>query len=153
MGITPKEACKKHRGEAIYEVSVRDVKDKSSFCYQSKLTDDVYLTLDEAKEAARREAYQIAWDSQLQHLEHPEYDTESFVYLACVKEGKKVNKQGVIYGFSKIVYAISHQTKEVTDRFVFDKRYKGLQPDEYTEQPKLTKDMFYQWGEEDEDEE
>jgi len=146
MGITPKEACKKHRGEAIYKVSVHDVKDKSSFCNQSKLTDDVYLTFEEAKEAARRVAYNIAWGHQLHKLDNPDYDTESFVYLACVREGKKVNKQGVIYGFSKIVYAISHQTKEVTDRFEFDKRFKGLQPDEYTEKPNLTKDMFYQWG-------
>lgn len=153
MGITPKEACKKHRGEEIYEVLVHDVEDKSSPCYQSKLTSDVYLTFDEAKEAARRVAYNIAWGEQLQHLDHPEYDTESLVYLACVKKGKKVSMKGTIYGFPKIVYAISHQTKEVTDRFEFDKRFKGLQPDEYTEQPKLTKDMFYQWDEEDEDEE
>jgi hypothetical protein len=54
---------------------------------------------------------------------------------------------GTMYGFKKIIYVISSQTKEVTDRFTIDKRFKNLQIAEYTKQPKLTKDMFYQWDE------
>ena len=145
MGITPKEACKKHRGEDIYEVYVYEAKIKIWSCFQSKQTDDVYLTLEEAKEAARTAAHNIAWREQLQKLDHPEYDTEFTALLACVISGRKVSKKGNIYGFRKVVYAVSHQTKEVTDRFTLDEHYNGPQPDEYTEQPKLTKDMFYQW--------
>lgn len=151
MGITPSEACKKHRGEAIYEVSVHDVRNRTRFCYQSKETDDLYLSFDDAKIAARKVAYDIAWGDQLQKLDHPDYNTEYTTYLACVITGRKFSKNGVLYGFAKIIYAVSHQTKEVTDKFEFDKRFKGLCPNEYTDTPKLTKDMFYQWDEEDEE--
>lgn len=153
MGITSKEASKKHRGETLYEVIVHDVRNRTWFCYQSKETDDFYLSLDEAKAAARKVAYNIAWGDQLQKLDHPDYNTEYTAYLACVTTGRKFSKNGVLYGFAKTIYAVSHQTKEVTDKFEFDKRFKGLRPDEYTDPPQLTKDMFYQWDEEDENEE
>ena len=147
LGITAKEASKKHRQETLYEVEVHDIEDRSRFCYMSDETSKMYLTLDDAKKAARKVAESIAWANQCNTVDNPDYDTETQTLMACILSGRKFSKNGVIYGFSKIIYAISCQTKEVTDRFVMDKRYKDLQISEYTEQPKLTKDMFYQWNE------
>ena len=145
-GITAKQACKKHKSEPIYEVSVYDIEHKGSFVYQNNDTMNVYLTVDEAKVAARNVAYNIAWHDQLMALDNPDWPTEDATMIACVLAGRKVSKKGTIYGFRKIIYAISAQPKEVTDRFVMDKRFKDLQIDEYTKHPKLTKDMFYQWN-------
>lgn len=146
-GITAKEACRKHKSEPIYEVRVFDITDRGRFVYQSEYTLRVYLTIDEAKEVAHNIARGIAWDDQRRALDDPDWPTEDVTMIVCVMAGKKVSKNGTIYGFSKAIYTISAQPKEVTERFVMDKRFKYLQIDEYTEHPKLTKDMFYQWDE------
>ena len=69
-GITAKQACKKHKSEPIYEVSVYDIEHKGSFVYQNNDTMNVYLTVDEAKDAARNVAYNIAWHDQLMALDN-----------------------------------------------------------------------------------
>ncbi len=60
---------------------------------------------------------------------------------------KKEKNNGTIKGITQAIFIISALPKEVTERLVMDKRFKDLQIDEYTEHPKLTKDMFYQWDE------
>lgn len=147
LGITPKEASKHHRLEPLYEVSVYDIENRSRFCYISHETDMIYLTLDDAKKATRIVASDIAWGKQLFALDDHNYNTEKNTLIVCIASGRKFSKKGTIYGFKKLIYAISSQTKEVTDRFTMDKRFKDLQISEYTEKPKLTKDMFYQWPE------
>ena len=147
LGITPKEASKKHRLETIYEVGVHDIENRSCLCFINDETSKVYLTMDDAKVAARMVANEIARLNQCETIDNPDFDTEKQTLIVCIFSGRKYSKMGTMYGFKKIIYVISSQTKEVTDRFTIDKRFKNLQIDEYTKQPKLTKDMFYQWDE------
>ena len=145
VGISNKQACKKHKQKPIYEVRVYNIENKSKFVYQSDYTLSVYFTIEEAKQVAQKIAYNIAFYDQMRALDEPDYPTEDCTLIACVLAGKRVSKNGTIYGFSKIIYAISDQPKEVTERFVMDKRFNNLQIDEYTQHPQLTKDMFYHW--------
>ena len=145
MYITPREACKKHRGKPIYEIEVHDIENRNRYVYDSADTQNVYLSLEDAKKNARDIARYIARHRHTCKLDNPDYNTEETTLVACVYSGRKVSKNGNIYGFKKIIYAVSAQTEEVTGRFIMDKRFKDLQIDEYTEQPVLTKDMFYQW--------
>lgn len=147
LGITPKEASKKHRLEPLYEVSVYDIEDRTRFCYSGYATDMVYLSKENAMKVAIEVAQNIAWFEQLRALDNPDYNTEKQTFIVCVATGRRYSKKGNLFGFKKLIYAISSQTKEVTERFTMDKRFKDLQIDEYTEKPILTKDMFYQWPE------
>lgn len=145
LGVTASVACKKHKLASIYEVSVYDIEDRPRVFYSSHETSQVYLTIEDAQKAAKIVANNIAFQRQSAALEKPDFNPEEKTLIVCVLGGRKVSKIGTIYGFGKIIYTISTQTKEVTDRFKIDPRFKNLYIDEYTEQPEVTSDMFYQW--------
>ncbi len=146
LGVTASEACKKHRLAKLFSVMVMDMENKSKICYYSDETERLYLCFEDALKAAKKVAYNIAWYDQMRALDDPNWPTEDAVCLVCIMSGRKVSRKGEIYGTRKPMYAISSQPKEVTERFVMDKRFGDLQISEYTEHPKLTKDMFYQWS-------
>lgn len=136
------EASKRHRGEPVYEIAIHNIEnmDYESHCHETMY--EVYLTMEEALEVARRLAEDEAFQSQI-----PE--SPDFIHFVCILYGRKFGKKsGNIYGFPKIVHIISTHTKEQTDKAEKDPRWKKYEINEYITPPTLTKDDFYQWPDE-----
>lgn len=122
----------------LYELEVIGIQNKKYFV-QDYNTSQLYLTYEEAVKKARETADSIAWSENI-----PGCDDKT-VFLVRVRYGRKFSRKETIYGFSKVVYGISTGTKEMTDEITPDPTIKAFRIDEYTEQPHLTEDMFYQW--------
>lgn len=140
-----KIVSKKHKLEPIYEVTWQSMSDLDYYSRNNITDNEVFLNLEEAIEAARKVAYDSAWFRQLRLLDEPNCGLEKHGQLAIVYYGRKYSKKGTIYGFGKVVYVISDMTEEMTKNAIMDKRVAKYEINEYTEQPVLTKDMFYQW--------
>lgn len=137
-----KDAIKNHCGEPLYEVAIHnsDNMDRQSSCYETMY--EVYLTMEEALEVARKLAGESAWFAQAN-------DMPNFTQFVCIFYGRKYSKKTKgIYGFPKIIYVISSNTKEKTDEAVKDPRWKRYPVNEYTIPPVINEEDFYEWPDE-----
>lgn len=137
-----KEAIKSHCGEPLYEVSIHNAEnmDRETLCHETMY--EVYITMEEALEVAKRLAEDSARFAQ-------SHDVPDFTQFVCIFYGRKFSKRTKsIYGFPKIIYIISSNTKKKTDAAEKDPRWKRYPVNEYTTPPVVNKEDFYEWPDE-----
>ena len=107
----------------FYELDVENVKDRSG--YASYETSQIYHDKQECMEVARKVAKDIAWFLCCDgHLED--------VYVVKVLYGRKFNKKGVVTGRPDVVYTVSSNEKEITDKIIRKYNRNELSIQEYT---------------------